>query len=170
MTMGRDELLKAAARVAADWNHHWLGTEHVLVAYLEAERANEVKPFLTDAGLRFDAAETNVKEAVPPRDEREEGNSGLIHTPRIARICGFAQGWAAASAWPDPPTVTAEHVMLAMLWMGTALVPKQYARKVLTSPPATSCRVTAPTPTCATAPKRAPDRQPIIHRNRRRRE
>jgi len=115
VTTGRDELLKAAGRVAADWNHHWLGTEHVLVAYLEAERADEVKPFLTDAGLKFDAAETNVKEAVPPRDEREEGKDGLIHTPRVARICGFAQGWAAASAWPDPPTVTAEHVMLAML-------------------------------------------------------
>jgi len=36
VTTGRDELLKAAGKVAADWNHHWLGTEHVLVAYLEA--------------------------------------------------------------------------------------------------------------------------------------
>lgn len=115
MTTGRNELLKAAAKVAADWNHHWLGTEHILVAYLEAERKDEVKPFLTDAGLKFDAAETNVREAVPPRDEREEGKDGVIDTPRVARICGFAQGWAAASAWPDPPTVTAEHVMLAML-------------------------------------------------------
>ena len=61
MTTGRDELLRAAGRVAANWNHHWLGTEHVLVAYLEAERADEVKPFLTEAGLKFDAAETNLK-------------------------------------------------------------------------------------------------------------
>ena len=102
MTTGHNELLKAAAEVAAHWNHHWLGTEHILVAYLEAERKDEVKPFLTEAGLKFDAAETNVREAVPPRDEREEGTDGVIHTPRVARICGFAQGWAAASAWPVP--------------------------------------------------------------------
>lgn len=100
MTTGHNDLLKAAAKVAAGWNHHWVGTEHILVAYLEAERKDEVNPFLTDAGLKFDAAETYVKEAVPPRDEREEGKDGVIHTPRVARICGFAEGWAAAS-WGD---------------------------------------------------------------------
>lgn len=115
MTMGRDELLVAAARVADGWNHHWLGTEHLLVAYLEAERQAEVRPFLGDARLDADAAEAQVKEAVPPRPQREEGKDGVLHTPRVATICGFAHGWAAANSWPDLPTVTGEHLLLALL-------------------------------------------------------
>ena len=115
MTMGSDELLEAAGKVATEWNHHWLGTEHLLVAYLEAERQAKVKPFLTDAGLKFDAAEANVRESVPPRDEREEGKDGYVTTPRIETIRGFAHGWAAAASWPDKPTVTAEHLLLGLL-------------------------------------------------------
>jgi ATP-dependent Clp protease ATP-binding subunit ClpC len=115
MTMGSDELLEAAGRVATEWNHHWLGTEHLLVAYIAAEREAKVKPFLTDAGLKFDAAEANVREAVAPRDEREEGKAGYVTTPRIEKIRGFAHGWAYAASWPDKPTVTAEHLMLGLL-------------------------------------------------------
>ena len=115
MTMGRDELLEGARQVALAWNHHWLGTEHLLVAYLEAERQAKVKPFLTDAGLKFDAAEAFVKESVHPASEREEGKEETSQTPRVQGICGFARGWVAAASWPDPPTVTAEHVMLALL-------------------------------------------------------
>ena len=115
MTMGCDELLEAARQVALAWNHHWLGTEHLLVAYLEAERQDKVKPFLTDAGLKHDAAVAGIQEAVPPASEPEQGKAGTIHTPRVHGICGFARGWAAAASWPDPPTVNAEHVMLAVL-------------------------------------------------------
>lgn len=116
MTMGSDELVQAAHRVAMEWNHHWLGTEHLLVAYVEAEREAKVKPFLTDAGLKFDAAAANVREAVPPTNEREaDVQDGTVHTPRVARVLGFAHGWAAAASWPDKPEVTAEHVLMGML-------------------------------------------------------
>lgn len=115
MTLGRDELLEAAAKVADGWNHHWLGSEHLLVAYLEAERQAKVRPFLADAKLSIDAAESFVREAVPPRDEREEGRDGVVSTSRIDTLSGFAHGWAAANSWPDRPTVTAEHVLLALL-------------------------------------------------------
>jgi ATP-dependent Clp protease ATP-binding subunit ClpC len=116
MTMRSEELLEAAGKVATEWNHHWLGTEHVLVAYLEAERQAKVKPFLTDAGLKFDAAEANVRESVPPRDEREAGaHDGYVSTPRIQKIRGFAHGVAFVAAWPDTPAVTAEHLMLGLL-------------------------------------------------------
>ena len=113
--MGSEELLEAAGNVATEWNHHWLGTEHLLVAYLEAERQAKVKPFLTDAGLKFDAAEANVRESAPRRDEREAGHDGYVTTPRIEKIRGFAHGWAFAVSWPDAPVVTAEHLMLGLL-------------------------------------------------------
>lgn len=115
MTMGRDELLQAAHRVAMEWNHHRLGTEHLLVAYLEAEREAKVKPFLTDAGLKFDAAAANVREAAPAASERQAGADEAAQTPRVTKVLGFAHGWAAAAAWPDKPEVTAEHVLLGML-------------------------------------------------------
>lgn len=117
MTLRSDELLEAAAKVADGWNHHWLGTEHLLVAYLDAERQAKVRPFLADAKLSIDAAEAFVREAVPPRDEREEGRD-VVSTPRIDTLSGFAHGWAAANSWPDSPTVTAEHVLLALLING----------------------------------------------------
>ena len=114
MTIGSNELLDEAAKVADGWNHHWLGSEHLLVAYLEAERQAKVRPFLTDAKLDPATAEAYVTDAVPPQAEREDGK-GVVRTPRVDTISGFAHGWAAANSWPDAPTVTGEHLLLALL-------------------------------------------------------
>ena len=110
-----EQLLRSAAELAVSWNHHHLGTEHLLLARLEAERDGDVAPVVTSAAGTMAGVETTVRVAVPPNEERQVAWEGVVWTPRVQRILGIAEGWALADAWPGGGAVTSETVLLAML-------------------------------------------------------
>ncbi len=93
-------------------------TEHVLVACAKAERDGHIVPRLAAAGLTFEAAEAAVKRAVPPNAEREVPWGGVVHTPRLQKIMGIAEGWCLAGTWPGPATVDLPRLVFALLYEG----------------------------------------------------
>lgn len=115
---GVDAVRRRAAHRAEAWRHHWLGTEHLLLGFLDAEGEDRAAPLLLAAGLSIKVAEAAVLALVPPRLEREPAWDGVLDTPRVQRICGVAEGWARADRWPAPAEVGLDHLLLALLLDG----------------------------------------------------
>lgn len=101
MTPEVEAVLKSAAQIAMSWNHHWVGTEHLLLALIGARAPSSV----ITASLTYEATEAAVKEATPPLPEREVDWGGVVQTPRVRNILGIAEGWALAATWPDQATI-----------------------------------------------------------------
>ena len=124
-------VLDAAARLAVSWNHHWVGTEHVLVACLEAEREGLAPATLTAAGLSYEAVEAAVKDAVAPTAEREVPWGGAVYTPRLQKILGIAEGWALSESWPTKATIRFSTMVFALLVEGDGVAAQVVAQQGL---------------------------------------
>jgi ATP-dependent Clp protease ATP-binding subunit ClpC len=111
-------VLTAAARIADSWNHHWIGTEHLLLACAEAERDGRAVPRLAAAGLTFEVVDAGVRRSVPPKPERDVTWGGVVQTPRVQAIMGIAQGWSLAGTWPATARVDLLTLLFALLYEG----------------------------------------------------
>jgi hypothetical protein len=76
-------VVAAAADVARDLGHPYVGTEHLLLC-LYAEEGGVARAVLTGAGIDRDAVEQAVLHRVPRRDETPE--PPLPHTARAAAV------------------------------------------------------------------------------------
>ncbi|HSH60800.1 MAG TPA: Clp protease N-terminal domain-containing protein [Acidimicrobiales bacterium] len=124
MTPEVDAVLKSAAQIAMSWNHHWVGTEHLLLALIGARAPSG----LMTASLTYEATEAAVKKATPPLPEREVEWGGVVQTPRVRNILGIAEGWALAATWPDQATIDLTSFAFALLREGEGIATQVLVR------------------------------------------
>jgi ATP-dependent Clp protease ATP-binding subunit ClpC len=118
--------------------HGWVGVEHLLLAILRSDSAEDrcARVALEESGVSATAFETALLERL--RDEATPPSSGVSLTPRAYTVMGRADGLALAAGHDS---VGGTEVLLAILWE-----PHSLARTTLTDlgvPPASVTEVLA---------------------------
>ncbi len=103
------EVIALAMDEARRYDHGWLGTEHLLLAFARL-RSDVIQRSLASERLKLDALR-NAFETVVSGTTASASKSGIFITPRVMRVMGIAEG----IAFRDDRRATAEDLLLAML-------------------------------------------------------
>ena len=111
--------LKLAEEEARSLNHHWVGTEHLLLALVRMVEegassggAEALRRSLASSDVDVSTVRRRVVEAVPSESE-VESDSALKLTPKMTRILVRAQELATEDSRDLADT---EHFLLGMFW------------------------------------------------------
>jgi ATP-dependent Clp protease ATP-binding subunit ClpA len=105
----------AAYREAVALGHHWIGSEHVLLALVRPSQDSRAARVLREYGGTHERLTDELQRLLatsdPPYEPRLDATPGL--TPSAYALRGRAEGFAAAR---DSATIEPEDVLLSLLW------------------------------------------------------
>ncbi len=108
-------VLAAAFAEAGRLGHHWVGSEHFLLALARADEQSPAGQALRAAGATHavlaEKLEWVLANTDPPHERKPEPDAQL--NPRAYGLLGRAEGFAAALAAEHPRP---EHILLGLLW------------------------------------------------------
>jgi ATP-dependent Clp protease ATP-binding subunit ClpA len=84
-------VLRATEQACRNYNHYYVGIEHLLLALLE-ERAVEVDPRLSALGVRTAEGHAASRHALGMGDDRM--SEGILVTPRLRSVFALAEASA----------------------------------------------------------------------------
>ena len=105
-------VLELMVEEARAFNHHYLGTEHVLLGLLRVEESIAAR-VLTGLGLDLDGTRQAVERIIGRGDAPAEGE--LEYTPRVRRVLGLAVEEAGRLGHEQVGT---EHILLGLVREG----------------------------------------------------
>jgi ATP-dependent Clp protease ATP-binding subunit ClpC len=107
------EIIAISQEEAEEWRHSYVGTEHLLLAFLKA-KGSDVYRFLTTHGVTY-AKVSSVLEAEKGRGEVKLSADDLEPTPRLKRVMKISFEEARRSG---QSSIKPEHLLMGMLREG----------------------------------------------------